>query len=216
MSPAPAARAASAVRMPIVPPPSTSTRLPASSRAWRVTACTPTASGSARTPCSKAVASPSLNVTDALASEYSANDPSHPPTPGTRFSRQIFSRPIRHSRHVPQETRGIIVTRSSRRTLPTSWPTPTTVPASSCPRTTGGFRNGCFPRKAWRSDPHTPAQADRIRTSSLAGRRSSTSRTSIRPVSSRMAAFMNSPFFVNGDLADHPDARRFSAARPRP
>ena len=173
-------------------------------------------SGSARTPCSKAVPSPSLNVTDDFASANSANDPSHPPTPGTRLSRQMFSRPIRHIRHLPQETRGIIVTRSPRRMSPTSRPTSTTVPASSCPRTTGGFRNGCLPRKAWRSDPHTPAQANRMRTSSLAGRRSSTSRTSIRPVSSRMAAFMDSPFFVNGVRADHADARRLSAARPRP
>jgi len=133
------------VRMPIVPPPNTSTRLPGSIRAWRWTACTPTASRLGEDTQLAGGRFTELVRDGRLRHAYSANEPSHAPAP-----RHLLVQTDVLATHPAQSARAarnqrMTVTPVARAKPCTSPPHSTTVPASSCPRMTGGFLRDASP-----------------------------------------------------------------------
>ena len=129
---------------PIVPAPMIRIFCPIDTSRSR-TACIPTAIGSIRAPSSKETSSPRCTTVFSGTTIYSPKDPLQYVAPKIFLFLQMLYLPIRHCGQSPQPYCGSAVTLSPTFTLVTSDPTSTTIPANSCPETSGGTLHACFP-----------------------------------------------------------------------
>ena len=131
---APRARQNCATRLPIVPAPLTTTFLPFTS--VRAEACAPTAEGSIMAPKSSDISSGNLNTRSSSTTKRSCAAPSAWKACTRRCSQTLYC-PRLQGLQVPHTSCGRAVTLSPTWHLVTSAPQATTVPAYSCPCTTG-------------------------------------------------------------------------------